>query len=74
MLGARVLYRFEKLFAEVTLWHQNGMKAANGKLAWGFHDIVTSYSRTGRWTYWDPDGNVDEEKSGIYEYGQKVGK
>jgi predicted esterase len=47
-----------------TAWHDNGQKGAEGEFKSG--------KEQGRWTYWNKDGSIDNEKSGIYKAGKKI--
>lgn len=46
-------------------WTRAGRKLEQG--------IYTDDKRTGPWTFWNEDGSVDRERSGVYENDVKVG-
>ena len=45
-------------------WYENGQKSEEGKWKDG--------KRIGSWSFWNEDGSIDNEKSGIYKAGKKV--
>lgn len=45
-------------------WYPSGNPEWRGQYADGF--------RQGEWTFWNEDGSVDVERSGLYEQGKKI--
>ncbi len=48
-----------------TTWHPNGARRSEGRYSDG--------RRSGRWTYWNEDGSVDPQLSGLYDGWTKTG-
>lgn len=45
-------------------WHANGSKEWDGQYRAGL--------REGEWLFWNEDGTLDSERSGLYHEGQRV--
>ncbi len=48
-----------------THWYESGQKQSEG--------TYEKRKRQGHWTFWNEDGSIDEERTGIYEEGELTG-
>ena len=52
---------------QVESWYANRGRSAKGALVVGFRVMgSTVYGREGRWMFWNKDGSLDRQRSGVY--------
>ncbi len=48
-----------------THWYESGQKQSEG--------TYENRKRQGQWTFWNEDGSIDEDRTGVYEEGELTG-
>lgn len=63
-LKAEATYSDRGLTVDIELWHDNGARAARGRLEGRFGFNSRHFAPVGPWTHWRPDGEVDGQVDG----------